>query len=140
MAGNPALSGRCITCSQLAQANCSAAFRSPTWLRAPDQANAAARGAQMHERLAPVCDASPHVAELRGKGLMQGLEFCHPGSIEPDAATTSAVLEFAKDRGLLVGKGGLYGNVIRITPMLSVTEAEMDEALDILVAAIEALD
>ena len=104
------------------------------------QANAAARGAQMHERLAPVCDASPHIAELRGKGLMQGLEFCHPGSIEPDAATTTAVLESAKDSGLLVGKGGLYGNVIRITPMMNVTEAEMDEGLDLIVAAIEALD
>ena len=104
------------------------------------QANAAARGTQMHERLAPVCDASPHVAELRGKGLMQGLEFCHPGSIEPDAATTSTVLESAKDRGLLVGKGGLYGNVIRITPMMNVTEAELDEGLDLLVEVLEALD
>ena len=104
------------------------------------QANAAARGAQMHERLAPVCDASPHVAELRGKGLMQGLEFCHPGSIEPDAATTSAVLESAKDRGLLVGKGGLYGNVIRITPMMNVTDAELDEGLDMLVEVLEALN
>ena len=104
------------------------------------QANAAARGAQMHERLAPVCDASPHIAELRGKGLMQGLEFCHPGSIEPDAATTTAVLESAKDSGLLVGKGGLYGNVIRITPMMNVTEAEMDEGLDLLVEVVEALD
>ncbi|WP_423917217.1 aspartate aminotransferase family protein [Candidatus Poriferisodalis sp.] len=104
------------------------------------QANAAARGAQMRERLTPVCDASPHVAELRGKGLMQAIEFCHPGSIEPDAATTAALLESAKDRGLLVGKGGLYGNVIRITPMLNVTEAEMDEGLDLIVAAIEALD
>jgi len=50
------------------------------------------------------------------------------------------VLESARDRGLLVGKGGLYGNVIRITPMLNVTEAEMDEGLDILVQVIEALD
>ena len=103
------------------------------------QGNAAARGSQMHERLAPVCDASPHVAELRGKGLMQGLEFCHPGSIEPDAATTAAVLESTKDRGLLVGKGGLYGNVIRITPMMNVTEAELNQGLDILVDAIESL-
>ena len=104
------------------------------------QANAAARGEQMHERLAPVCDASPHVAELRGKGLMQGIEFCHAGSIEPDAATTAAVLESAKDRGLLVGKGGLYGNVIRITPMLNVTEAELNEGLDVLVGILEALN
>ena len=49
-------------------------------------------------------------------------------------------MEAAKDNGLLVGKGGLYGNVIRITPMLNVTEAELDEGLDILVEALEALD
>ena len=104
------------------------------------QANAATRGAQMRERLAPVCDASPHIAELRGKGLMQAIEFCHPDSIEPDAVTAGALLERTKDLGLLVGKGGLYGNVIRITPMLNVTEAEMDEGLDLLVAAIEAID
>ncbi|WP_419842169.1 aspartate aminotransferase family protein [Candidatus Poriferisodalis sp.] len=104
------------------------------------QSNAAARGAQMRKRLAPVCDASPHVAELRGKGLMQAIEFCHPASIEPDAATTARVLESAKDRGLLVGKGGLYGNVVRITPMLNVTEAELDEGLDILAQVIETLD
>ncbi len=104
------------------------------------QGNAAARWAQMHERLSPVCDASPHVAELRGKGLMQGIEFCHPDSIEPDAGTTSTVLESTKDHGLLVGKGGLYGNVIRITPMMNVTEAELNQGLDILVDAIEALD
>ena len=104
------------------------------------QGNAAARGAQMHERLSPVCDASPHVAELRGKGLMQGIEFCHPDSIEPDAGTTSTVLESTKDHGLLVGKGGLYGNVIRITPMMNVTEAELNLGLDILVDAIESLD
>ncbi len=103
------------------------------------QANAGERGAQMRERLAPICDASPHVAELRGKGLMQALEFCHPGSIEPDAATTAAVLETTKDLGLLVGKGGLYGNVIRVTPMLNVTEAEMGEGLNILAAAVESL-
>ena len=104
------------------------------------QQNAAVRGAQMRERLAPVCNASPHIAELRGKGLMQAFEICHPDSIEPDAAATAALLERTKDLGLLVGKGGLYGNVIRITPMLNVTEAEMETGLDILVAAIETMD
>ena len=58
---------------------------------------------------------------------MQAMEFVHPGSIEPDAARATAVLEACRDRGLLVGKGGLYGNVIRVTPMLNVTEAEIDE-------------
>jgi 4-aminobutyrate aminotransferase len=45
------------------------------------------------------------------------------------------LLEATRERGLLIGKGGLYGNVVRITPPLSVTEAEVSEALEILRAA-----
>ena len=103
------------------------------------QAKAAAHGEHLSRRLASMRDASPHIAEVRGKGLMQAIEFCHPGSIEPDPASTAAVLEAAKDRGLLVGKGGLYGNVIRITPMLTVTESELDAGLDLLAAAMATL-
>lgn len=97
------------------------------------QANALARGSEMRERLEAAVAASPHVAEVRGKGLMQALEFVHPDSIEPDAATTLRYMEACKDAGLLVGKGGLYGNVVRIAPMLNVTEAEMDEGVGTLV-------
>ena len=68
------------------------------------------------------------------------MEFVHPGSIEPDAARAGAVLEGCRRRGLLVGKGGLYGNVIRITPMLNVTEAEIDEGAGALVGALAGAD
>ena len=68
---------------------------------------------------------------------MQALEFVHDGSNEPDAATTAEFLERCRVHGLLVGKGGLYGNVIRIAPMLNVTEAEMDEAIAAMLAAID---
>ena len=50
---------------------------------------------------------------------------------------TTQIMENAKDNGLLVGKGGLYGNVLRIAPPLSLTEAEADEGFDILTKAIE---
>ncbi|MCY4666051.1 MAG: aspartate aminotransferase family protein, partial [Acidimicrobiaceae bacterium] len=73
-------------------------------------------------------------------GLMQALEFVHPGSIEPDAARAGKVLEECRQRGLLVGKGGLYGNVIRITPMLNVTGAEIDEGAAAIVDALAAAD
>ena len=49
-------------------------------------------------------------------------------------------MEQARAAGLLIGKGGLYGNVLRIAPPLTVTEQEVDEAAEILVACIEALD
>jgi len=104
------------------------------------QANAKARGAQMTARLAPVAERTPWIAELRGRGLMQGIETVHPSSIEPDPKRSNLLLERCKERGLLIGKGGLYNNVLRLTPMLNITESELDEGLDALTDAIEETD
>ena len=78
------------------------------------------------------------VAEVRGKGLMLAVEFVHPGTVEPDAALTTRVFEACRAGGLLVGKGGLYGNVIRMGPPLTLTEDEAREGLAIMVEAIRA--
>ena len=51
------------------------------------------------------------------------------------ASGAAALMEATKARGLLVGKGGLYGNVLRIAPPMSVTDAEMASAIEILTAA-----
>ena len=91
------------------------------------QSNAAAMGNRLTDRLASVIDDTEWIAELRGKGLMQAMEITHPGSLQPDTARAAAVLEGCLSRGLLVGKGGLYGNVIRVTPMLNVSADEIDE-------------
>jgi len=104
------------------------------------QGNAKAMGRRLTERLAPVIDETPWIAELRGRGLMQAIEMVHPGGIEPDAAISGRLLDAAKERGLLVGKGGLYGNVIRLAPMLAITEAELDEGIDAMIDAIRAVD
>jgi 4-aminobutyrate aminotransferase len=103
------------------------------------QANAKAMGERLTARLGPVIEQTDWIAELRGRGLMQAIEIVHPGGVEPDSPTTSRLLDAAKDRGLLVGKGGLYGNVIRMAPMLAITEAEMDEGIDALIGAIGAI-
>jgi 4-aminobutyrate aminotransferase len=100
------------------------------------QANALAMGERLVNHLAPVVDTTPWIAELRGKGLMQALEFVHPESTQPDAGRAVEVLEACRRRGLLVGKGGLYGNVIRMAPMLNVSADEIDEGAAALVAAI----
>ncbi len=104
------------------------------------QGNALGMGRRLTDALAPVVARTPWIAELRGKGLMQAIETVQPGGIEPDAAKATAVLEGCKDRGLLVGKGGLYGNAIRITPMLDVSEAEIDEGIAAIIGAIEGAD
>ncbi len=102
------------------------------------QGNALAMGERFATAVDPVADRTDWIAERRGRGLMHALEIVHPDSIEPDVARTTAVLEGCKERGLLVGKGGLYGNVIRITPMLNATADEIDEGCDALIGAIEA--
>lgn len=79
----------------------------------------------------------PLVGEVRGKGLMQGIELVADRKTKepaPDAA--SLLLEETRLRGMLIGKGGFYGNVIRIAPALIVTKADVDRALEILNDAI----
>jgi 4-aminobutyrate aminotransferase len=100
------------------------------------QANAARIGAIVHRGLAAVAERSAIVADVRGKGLMVAIEFVRAGSTEPDRAAAARVLEACRVGGLLVGKGGLYGNVIRMGPPLTLTEAEASEGLAILTAAI----
>jgi 4-aminobutyrate aminotransferase-like enzyme len=56
----------------------------------------------------------------------------------PDAASTSRLFEESKKRGLLIGRGGLWGNVIRIAPPLNVTRAELDEGMKSLDASFAA--
>jgi 4-aminobutyrate aminotransferase len=97
------------------------------------QENAARQGLILFEGLRAI--DSPHVGDVRGKGLMIGVELVRDGDPAPDIA--NMVLEGAKRRGVLIGKGGLHGNALRIAPPLSLTRAEAEEGLAALVAAIE---
>jgi alanine-glyoxylate transaminase/(R)-3-amino-2-methylpropionate-pyruvate transaminase len=75
-------------------------------------------------------------------GLMQGVELVEDGAggnRAPAKAFTLRLFEETRKRGLLIGKGGLDGNVLRISPLLTVTEAEVDEALGILDQSFAAL-
>ncbi|GFJ93000.1 hypothetical protein Prum_066420 [Phytohabitans rumicis] len=100
------------------------------------QANAQRVGAILLEGLRAAAAQQPIVAEVRGKGLMLAIEFVRSGTLEPDAAVTTRVFEACKAGGLLVGKGGLYGNVLRMGPPLTLSEEEAREGLAILVDAI----
>jgi 4-aminobutyrate aminotransferase len=84
----------------------------------------------------PVAEATPWIAEMRGRGLMWAFEVCQPGTIEPDKARTGELHEACRRHGVLVGKGGLYGNVVRLSPMLNVTQAELDDGIAAIQAAI----
>jgi len=103
------------------------------------QGHALAMGERLAGHLRPAVEASAVVAELRGKGLMLAIETVQAGSLEPDSGVAGRIMEQARAAGLLIGKGGLYGNVLRIAPPMTVTEAEIDEAADVLVRIIEGL-
>jgi 4-aminobutyrate aminotransferase len=102
------------------------------------QGNAARVGGLLLDGLRPLVDRYPIVGDVRGKGLMIAIEFVEPGASNPNGYSMLRVFEECKRRGLLVGKGGLYGNVIRLGPPLTLTEAEAREGLEILVDAVAA--
>jgi 4-aminobutyrate aminotransferase len=104
------------------------------------QANALRVGTILLDGLREVAAKAPIVAEVRGRGLMIGVEFVRPGTTEPDQAATLRVFDECRKGGLLVGKGGLYNNVLRMGPPLTLTEAEAREGLAILAAAIQTAD
>ncbi len=100
------------------------------------QENARVQGRALKEGLEGLAAGVPEIAEVRGKGLMIGVEFAAPDSLEPLPVLANRVLETARAEGLLVGKGGLHRNVLRIAPPLSVTAAEVAEGLAIIESAI----
>jgi 4-aminobutyrate aminotransferase len=100
------------------------------------QANAKRVGTILLDGLRAATAGSPIVAEVRGRGLMIGVEFTRPGTGEPDPAATLRVFDECRRGGLLVGKGGLYNNVLRMGPPLTLTEDEAREGLRILTDAI----
>ncbi|MDA8300801.1 MAG: aspartate aminotransferase family protein [Actinomycetota bacterium] len=104
------------------------------------QANALAVGKQLHRRLAQATASSKIVAEVRGKGLMLGLELVEAGTLTPAPQIANRVLQAAKERGVLVGKGGLYGNVLRISPPMSVSGEVADQGASHLIEAVEAVE
>ncbi|MGH3358180.1 MAG: aspartate aminotransferase family protein, partial [Nocardioidaceae bacterium] len=99
------------------------------------QANAARVGAVLMDGLREACADLPQIGEVRGRGLMIGLELVGADGRTPDVAAAARIMEAARERGLLVGKGGLHGNCLRVAPPLTLTEPEAREGLAILVDA-----
>ena len=100
------------------------------------QTNAHKIGNQLMNGIHHIAESTPEIIEVRGRGLMVGVEFGDPDDLTPDPGLTAAVMEEAKREGLLIGKGGLHGNTLRIAPPLTVTEAEAEEGLEKLETAI----
>ena len=102
------------------------------------QTNARKVGEHFLGRVREVGERHPSVGEVRGKGLFAAIELVAYPTRDPDPAAAGRILEACRERGLLVGKGGLYGNCLRIAPPLTVTIEEADEATGIIEQALTA--
>lgn len=80
------------------------------------------------------------VGDVRGMGLMQAIELVvdeTSGDRTPNPQATKALIEETRKRGLLVGKGGLYGNVIRLAPPMTISKREVEDAAEIIDASLK---
>ncbi len=93
--------------------------------------NAEKMGGYLRKRLEELKEEYRIIGEVRGMGLMQGIEVVRNNK-EPAQDFVLEIFELTKKQGLLIGKGGLYGNVIRITPPLTVEKEEIDRAVQIM--------
>jgi 4-aminobutyrate aminotransferase-like enzyme len=92
--------------------------------------NAARRGEELLSALRPLQEQCPQVGDVRGRGLMIGLELVKNRTTkEPDPTTAKAVRAALRERGLLVGVGGVFSNVFRIQPPLSITPDECNRVV-----------
>ena len=104
-------------------------------------ARAAIRGRQLRQGLKALYEKHEWIGDVRGKGLMQGMELVTDrNSKTPAPEKVRALLEATKAEGLLVGVGGLHGQTIRIGPSMLITETEMQEAIDKLARACTQID
>ena len=103
------------------------------------QANSRVIGAQLLAGLAALQEKHPLIGDVRGRGLLLGVELVQDRATkEPARAACSRVLEAARDLGLLLGRGGLHGNVLRIAPPMCLTRADADFLLAVLDVALAA--
>uniref|UniRef100_A0A6A7G3V5 Alanine--glyoxylate aminotransferase 2, mitochondrial n=1 Tax=Hirondellea gigas TaxID=1518452 RepID=A0A6A7G3V5_9CRUS len=97
------------------------------------QQNAYERGEQYMEGLLKLQKKYDFIGDVRGKGLMIGLEMVKDRvTKEPAVEETLQVMERCRDMGLLIGRGGLLGNVFRIKPPMCISEADVVFALDVM--------
>ena len=97
------------------------------------QKNCLERGKQFLDGMNKLKEKYSIIGDVRGKGLMLGMELVKDQNTkEPATAETLQIMEHCREAGVLIGKGGFYGNVFRIKPPMCITSADVDFALDVL--------
>jgi 4-aminobutyrate aminotransferase-like enzyme len=100
-------------------------------------ANAADVGGYLRAALDHLKDKFPMIGDVRGMGLMQAIELVQDReSKTPATAETLRLMEAAREQRILIGRGGLHGNVIRISPPLSISRSDVDHFITALDASL----
>jgi len=103
-------------------------------------ANCAETGAYLRGRLDQIKDKHEIVGEVRGMGLIQGLELVEDRQSKvPATAQAAMAMEVARQHGLIIGKGGTFGNVLRVTPPMNIARADVDQFIEVLDKALAAI-
>jgi 4-aminobutyrate aminotransferase-like enzyme len=95
--------------------------------------NCADTGAYLRGHLEELKRKHPLIGDVRGMGLMQALELVEDRTTKaPATAQTAMVMETARENRVLIGKGGMYGNVIRLSPPMNITRGDVDQFIGLL--------
>jgi 4-aminobutyrate aminotransferase-like enzyme len=95
--------------------------------------NCTETGAYLRGKLDELKQKHDVIGEVRGMGLMQAVELVEDRQTKvPATAQTAMVMEAARENGLLIGKGGMFGNVLRVTPPMNVGRTDVDRFIEVL--------
>ncbi|NND44189.1 MAG: aminotransferase class III-fold pyridoxal phosphate-dependent enzyme, partial [Xanthomonadales bacterium] len=95
--------------------------------------NARLMGARIVDGLKQMMPRHEWIGDVRGRGLLLGMELVKDRQTKEHAVAEAArFMDLCKDRGVLLGKGGLKGNVIRIAPPLTINAGEVDQLLEVI--------
>jgi 4-aminobutyrate aminotransferase / (S)-3-amino-2-methylpropionate transaminase / 5-aminovalerate transaminase len=95
-------------------------------------------GTLIRGRLEKLAAEHSVIADVRGRGAMQAIELCAPGTTDPDAARAAAVSAYCHQAGVVTLTCGTWGNVFRFLPPLAISDALLDEAFDVVAEAFAA--
>ncbi len=95
--------------------------------------NCAETGAYLRAGLEELQRKHDLIGDVRGMGLLQALELVEDRQTKtPATAATAQLMEIARDNRLLIGKGGMFGNVIRMSPPMNIGKSDVDQCLSLL--------
>jgi 4-aminobutyrate aminotransferase len=117
--------------------SCAAALASIKFIEREDLcAKSRQDGEYVMSRLRSLQERFPLIGEVRGMGLMVGIELVTDEALTPAVGQAEAIRAYCLEHGVLVGVGGVFGNVVRIQPPLVITRDQLDHALEVLEQAL----